>query len=409
MIRNAKSAMELKFMSTGRGNTIAIGHSIMGLGGSEARAMWLLQALKNDFDVTLVTTRNVDIEDLNHFYGTSVESSEIRIRIAPVPFFMKHTSGISALRGALYSRFTRRIGQEYDLCISSYNMSDWGVPAIHFIADFVWDRVVAKQFDPLPKEGAKLIHKENLLRKSYLYLCRLIGGKHRNRSSFFNGKDTIISNSHWSAGIIREKYGYSCDGNIYPAVRSEFVQMPWETKGFGFVSIGRIAPEKRIEQQIEILEKVRAFGHDFKFHLIGDIEDDPYGHMIRKMCSDKSWIILEGRKSGAEKEALLTGSRFAIHTRPHEAFGITVAEMVKAGCIPFIPDSGGQTEIVPFEDLQFASTDEAVQKIDALLRDENAQQRVLQKLNGRKNLFSTSQFCTQVRNIVDEWFTDSES
>ncbi|MBM9612698.1 glycosyltransferase family 4 protein [Desulfobulbus rhabdoformis] len=386
---------------------VAIGHPTMGYGGSEARAMWLLQTLKDKFNVTLVTTRNVNLNDLNQFYGTSVGVDEVSIRIIPVPFFMKNSSGIAALRGAFYSRFTKRIGREYDLCISSYNLADWGVPALHFIADFVWDRELANQFDPMPEKGAKYIHKANLLRKIYLAVCGGVGGPLRSQKTFFDGSETIISNSLWSAGIIKDKYGYVCDGNVYPAVQSEFRGVPRGEKTFSFVSIGRVAQEKRIEQQIEILEKVRELGHVLQFHLIGGVGNDPYGRFIRSLCEGKEWITLHGRKSGADKDALLTESKFAIHTRPHEAFGITVAEMLQAGCIPFIPDSGGQTEIVPLKELQFASVDDAVHKIVAVLRDENLQQRILHGLAPQKSKFSTEQFCGQIRQIVDDWFRAS--
>ena len=383
---------------------IVIGHPFMAHGGSEARAMWLLQILKDDFEVTLVTSRNVDLDDLNRFYGTSICANQIKIRIAPTPFLSNSRSSIAALRGAFYSRFTKQIGCEYDLCISSYNVSDWGIPSIHFIADFVWDRELANRFDPVPKKGAKFIHQKSVIRKLYLSVCRFIEGEPRSMESFFDGSETIISNSFWTAGVIEKKYKYVCDGNVYPEVRSDFREVPWIDKTSSFVSIGRIAPEKRIEQQIKILEKVRELGHDIHFHLIGGIGDDPYGRMIRRLCAGKDWIELHGQKIGADKEALLTGSRFAIHTRPYEAFGISVAELVKAGCIPFIPNTGGQTEIVPFEELQFGSVEEAIQKIDATLRDEAAQQLFLKKLADQKDKFSTVQFCTQARKIVHDWF-----
>lgn len=380
----------------------------MGRGGSEARAMWLLQALKNDFEVTLLTTRNVDLDALNRFYGTSVQPGEIKIRVAPVPFFMKNNSSIAALRGAFYSRSSKKIGHEYDLCISSYNLSDWGVPSLHFIADFVWDRNLANVFDPIPDSGAKMIHKDNILRKMYIRACRVLEGGYRCNESFFDGSEYIISNSLWSAKILKEKYNYCCDQNIYPAVVSEFRNVPWENKANTFVSIGRIAPEKRVEQQIDILERVRALGHDICFHLIGGIPDDSYGQMIRNRCRKKSWIRLEGRKNGPEKEQLLTGAKFAIHTRPHEAFGIAVAELVKAGCIPFIPDTGGQTEIVPFEELQFSTVEDAVHKIDDILRNDSAQEQILKKLAGQKPLFSAEQFCEQARAVINNWFANTD-
>jgi len=261
---------------------IAIGHPIMGRGGSEAQCMQIIEALKNDFDVTLITTRIVDLDHLNAFYGTSVSQGDISIRISPAPFFMKNNSGFAALRGSFYSRFTRRIGREYDLCISAYNLSDWNVPALHFIADFTWDRDLANIFDPLPGKGAKLIHKNNLLRKIYLSACRTVQGKPKPKESFFDGTHKIIAISKWTAGIIRQKYGYACDAIIYAPVMTVFQSVDWENKEFGFVSIGRIAQEKRVEQQIEILEKVRALDHDIHFHIIGAIGNDPYGRMIKK-------------------------------------------------------------------------------------------------------------------------------
>jgi len=384
--------------------SIAIGHPIMGQGGSEARAMWLLQALKDDYDVTLVTTRTVDLDDLNSFYGTSVRPEDIKIRIAPVPFFMKKNSGIAGLRGSFYTWFTRGIGREYDLCISAYNLSDWGAPALHFIADFSWDRGLADNFHPVPKEGGKLIHRKTVLRQIYLSICRALQGRPKRKISFFDGTHKIIANSKWTASIIKKKYGYMCDDVVYPPVLAEFKNVDWEKKEFGFVSIGRISQEKRIEHQIEILEKVRALGHDVHFHIIGGIQEDPYGRMIKKKCENKPWIRLEGQKSGIEKEKLLTGHKFAIHTCPHEAFGITVAELVKAGCIPFIPNNGGQTEIVPFESLQFESVEEAVGKIDRIIGKEEQQQIHLNLLAKQKENFSVEQFCRQARKIIDGWF-----
>ncbi len=388
--------------------SVCIGHPCVGRGGSEARAMWLLHTLKDDFDVTLVTTRYVDLDDLNQFYGTAIQQDEVHVRTVSVPVGMRNNCSFAALRRAYYMRFTRQIGKEYDLCISAYNISDWGGPGLHFIADFGWDRDLSCKFDPVPNDASSMIHRDNLLRRCYLLVCRLISGKRCSHQSFFDGTQTIIANSNWSAEIICDRYGYICDGIVYPPVLAECSKKPWKDKTVGFVSIGRIAREKRVEQQIEILGKVRALGHEIHFHLIGEIENNPYGQMVRQLCANKNWITLEGRKSGAGKEDLLAGHRFAIHTRPHEAFGITVAEFVQAGCIPFVPDTGGQTEIVPFKELQFCSIAEAVKKIDGMLQDESIQKQALQKLEGQKDKFSVEHFCQMARSLVEDYFEEHQ-
>ena len=44
---------------------IAVGHPGMGFGGSEARVMNLLELLQKNYDVTLVTTNNIDLSVWN--------------------------------------------------------------------------------------------------------------------------------------------------------------------------------------------------------------------------------------------------------------------------------------------------------------------------------------------------------
>lgn len=63
---------------------IAISHVCMGRGGSEARAMWGIAALKDVAGVTLLTAGRVELEDLNAWYGTSLEPGDFKVRQAPV-------------------------------------------------------------------------------------------------------------------------------------------------------------------------------------------------------------------------------------------------------------------------------------------------------------------------------------
>ncbi len=111
----------------------------MGRGGSESNVMWLIEALKRDCDVTVVTTGGWDLAALNKFYGTQVREDEVKVRIAPVPILARNMTAV-ALRGSCYQRFALQIADQYDVRISAYNATDWGLPAVHFIADFCWHR-----------------------------------------------------------------------------------------------------------------------------------------------------------------------------------------------------------------------------------------------------------------------------
>ena len=125
--------------------------------------MWLIEALKRDFDVTVVTTGGWDLAALNAYYGTQVREDEVKVRIAPVPWLVRNLSA-AALRGACYQRFARQIAGEYDVRISAYNPTDWGLPAVHFIADFSWHRELRERLDP-PTPG--FIYRDTLMRKAY--------------------------------------------------------------------------------------------------------------------------------------------------------------------------------------------------------------------------------------------------
>ena len=118
--------------------------------------------------------------------------------------------------------------------------------------------------------------------------------------------------------------------------------------------------------------------------LIGAIAKLEKKQMLRRLCAENArWVIVEGQKTGEEKALLLTSHRFGIHARDREAFGIGVVEMLKAGCIPFVPDRGGPPEIVGEPGLCYADVDDGVTKIDAVLRDELRQRQLAAALAER--------------------------
>ena len=112
--------------------------------------MWLIEALKHDFDVTVVTTGGWNLASLNDYYGTWVKENEVTVRIASVPFLLQSLNA-AALLGGCYQCFARQIAAEYDVRISAYNMTDWGLPAFHFIADFSWHREINRHWTLKPR------------------------------------------------------------------------------------------------------------------------------------------------------------------------------------------------------------------------------------------------------------------
>jgi len=200
---------------------------------------------------------------------------------------------------------------------------------------------------------------------------------------------------------VHQDCAVQCATTIYPPVWSEFPDVPWEKKEDSFVMIGRIAPEKQVEKAISILSSVRDRGHSIRLHLCGKIEDDAYGRRISSLCQMHSdWIIPAGRVTGERKTSLLAGCRYGIQARSAEPFGISVAEMVKAGAIVFAPHEGGQAEILQNPDLLFTGESDAVVKICRILQTPSMQSMIHSTLRDRARSFNTERFISSIHALT---------
>ena len=373
----------------------AIGHPYLGRGGSETKVMWLIEALKDRWDVDLITTGGWNLDELNRAYGTAVEDGDVRVRIAPGARLLGRCPA-AALRAGLFQRFCRTIAAEYDLRLSAYNGLDWGLPAIHFIADFSWDREVRERFDP-PSPG--LIYRDSLLRRAYLSLGRALA---RPSGRDLYRDDTVVANSEWTAGLMESRCGRR-PPVIYPPVPGELPTVPWERKEPAFVCLGRIDPEKRVERVVAILGRVRERHPELKLHVIGGLPETPYARGMRDLFrSNASWVVHEGAVYGAAKTGLLGRFRYGLHACGREAFGIAVAELAKAGAVVFAPAEGGQAEILGDEALLYRDEDEAVAKILRVLESESEQARLRALLAERVGRFTAAAFVKAVREMVDQ-------
>jgi glycosyltransferase involved in cell wall biosynthesis len=387
---------------------VAIAHPHLGCGngGSESKAIWAVEALKPDFAISLVTAGPVDLAQLNLFYGTAIRPEDVSICRLPMPRVLAGARAPSALRGAFNGRALKSIAREHDILISTYNPSDFGVPAIQCVADFSWDEDLRRRSDPRPGGVHGWFHRSRWLRHYYLQLCRTISPP--SGRDLFSGEDLIIANSQWTATKLRERYG-AIALVVYPPVVGSFPHVSDQHRTNDFVCIGRISPEKRIERMIRIIGAVRNRGHDVRIRIVGPIDDSPYSKKITALAGlHREWVVLEGRKLGAEKACLLTDCRYGLHGREGEAFGIGVAEMVKAGCITFAPAEGGPAEILNHASLLYHDDEEAVEKIVAVLDSEALRHELGCHLRRQADRFSAERFMANIRQTVLN-FADSAS
>jgi glycosyltransferase involved in cell wall biosynthesis len=168
----------------------------------------------------------------------------------------------------------------------------------------------------------------------------------------------------------------------YVGMQSRVVYPPVDIKTFssvfdnpdrdGVISIGRFTPEKEQLKQLEIAEHLP----DMTFRICGSAKTPYYWHWYQYVRSKAEQMDLKNVEFHPnipfKKMVQLIGeSKLFIHTMRYEDFGLTTCEAIAGGCIPIVIDSGGQRESVPFRNLRFRSTKEAVNIINSVNSEGN--------------------------------------
>ena len=367
--------------------------SIAPPGGGNLVAAWMLEALRDEHRTTLLTWGSPDLEACNRFFGTSLNRGDFELRLA-----LRATQRLAAMtplplalmKSGLLVRQARRLASEYDLLVTADNEADFGRRGIQYVH---YPKLDVER----PAVDLRWYHGSRALRALYHHLGRRVGG------ITIEGvrRNLTLVNSEFIAARIRTLHGIE-PVVLHPPVPGEFPDVPWAARENGFVMVGRISPEKRIEDVVEILRRVRGQVPSVRLHVVGTDDDPAYTASIRRLAAaDAAWITLHENLARAELVALLARQRYGIHAMAREHFGIAVAEMVRAGCVVFVPRTGGPIEIVGDDDrLLFGSSEEADEKICAVLRDPERQAALRAHLATRAERFSTEAFVTRFRQLV---------
>jgi glycosyltransferase involved in cell wall biosynthesis len=358
-------------------------------GGGNGVAAWMLQALVPEHEVTVLTWWPMDVERMNRFWGTSLRPGDFRavamparlrrvVDAMPVP--------LSMLRTALLLREARRRRPTYDVPVTANNESDFGTVGVQYV-HYPWN------FFPRPAVDYYWYHFRLLLPPYYALCTRLSGftaaGMRRN---------VTLVNSDWTGRLARQRYGF-VSRTVYPPVTAEFPDVPWEARAPGFVCIGRIAPEKELDRVIDIVSGVRRHVPETTLHIVGTPDHARYARRIAGRARAAGFTLHENLSRSALVD-LVSRQRYGIHGMLEEHFGMAPAEMVRAGCLVWVHDGGGQVEIVDDPRLIYGSVEDAVARIVATIRDPHETATLRKHLAERGALFSTERFMREVRTAV---------
>lgn len=231
----------------------------------------------------------------------------------------------------------------------------------------------------------------DFLSKRYIYkrLTRLfyrLGDVARNHC--------ILCNSEFTKEAFFDVYGdldlQSPVEVIYPfcsqnEIRSSGRSMP------AVATLGRICSAKRQLEQV----KIGAELDDLKLWIMGHAsETNPYYIRVQeaaKQAGDHVEVFANLPYDTVQEN--LRQCRYFLHTNINEPFGITTVEAILNGSLPIVHNSGGQKEVVCFDELRYDNLDEIphiLRKLESSEKSRNAMLTALQNhvlANFTQNIF----------------------
>lgn len=173
-----------------------------------------------------------------------------------------------------------------------------------------------------------------------------------------------LANSNWTAALVQQLGGQRPDV-LYPPIRPQPTGTDRRALA-GLIAMSRIVPNKRLEDAIAILGRLRAQGHPATLDIVGRAGSRYARRLIARHRATPG-LRFHADADDRTLEELLQRARFGLHCYRHEHFGIAVAEMITAGVLPVVHDSGGVREIVTDPALRFRDVPEAADRLAQLI------------------------------------------
>ena len=314
-------------------------------GGAEAYANALIARLR-------AAGHSVGVLDINGLQSGNTLQRPTLLRLGTLPLLRR----LSLFKYALVCRILPRLARAFDAVILSYGEGpDTGRPTLRILHAPVL-------FSTHPKLLRLLGARAPFVpRQLYALICRSIA-----RPCAAPPETTTLANSNWTARIAARAHKITRPQTLYPSVNAR-TDIRRKRDPYALLCIGRIVPNKRLEDAIALTEALRARAYPATLTILGRADSAYAQRLIARHCQ-KPYLRFEPNASSAQLTDALATARIGLHFYRHEHFGIAVAEMITAGLIPLVYDGGGVRELVPDRTLRFRSLKEATARAAALLQ-----------------------------------------
>ena len=303
-------------------------HTFHIIGGGQKYGLTIANALQKDFDITLISNREISIQNILKWYD--LDLSNCKIKIIKIPFFEKSLSHIDP------GMISKRVENPFH--IISKEAGNYDIFINNSMNEMVY---------PLSNISMIICHFPERRPTSYFYADKY---------------SYVIFNSKYTAEWIKKKWKFQPNKHIYPPVDME-TSFDKTDKENIILSVARF----EISGSKKQMEMVRAFTKlnkrypeilkSWKLILAGGSQkDNQYLQKIQDFIKSKKTTNIEIKIniSVNELKSLYNKSKFFWHlcgldqTDPSliEHFGMTIVEAMQNRLVPIVFDGGGQREIV---------------------------------------------------------------
>ncbi len=167
--------------------------------------------------------------------------------------------------------------------------------------------------------------------------------------------------------------------------------------------VSRIAPDKQVENAIEVARIMRGRGIGKVMVIAGNLHyyDHRYCQELNKMIANydlSDYISLQINISFSKLIQLMQLAKVYFHPRIDEHFGISIVEAMASGLVPVVSDIGGHTEFVPSK-YHFHTLEHAADLIASAFEATNSERMAISNSTTR---FSNSNYIKSFHRILSE-------
>lgn len=358
--------------------TLAIyDHTFHLIGGGQKYGLTIANALKNIFDITIISNKNITHENIQIWYN--LDLSNCKIKIIPIPFFEK-----LSLTHLDPNHISKSIENPFH--IISKESGNY---------DFFINNSMNEMVYPLSNKSIIICHFPERRPISYFY------------SDYYT---FTVYNSKYTAHWIKKRWKYTPHKHIYPPVDMSLSKEVIEKENI-ILSVARFE-ESGSKKQIEMIRTFIILKKSYPIELRnwklvlagGSPTSNKYIEKIYNLLSEhkESNIEIKINIPGDELRSLYKKSKIFWHlcglnqTDPSliEHFGMTIVEAMQNKLVPIVFDGGGQKEIVDHNECGYRvnSTSELIKHTINLIRQPDNMVKFGQNALIKSKLFSKEIF-----------------